>query len=229
MILMRIPRVRRTGFPRMAYSRRTDRLSAEADNPVEGVSDEELLRLHRTGQKGAFEVLMRRYSGELYRFLVRFLRDRTLAEDVFQDTFLQVHLAAEGFDTRRRFKPWLFTIAANKARDAMRSRGRRRAVPLDAQMNAGEDQETTFLDLLAAETELPGEQMENREVRQAVQEVVMGMPESLRDVLLLSYFHQFSYKDVAEILGVPLGTVKSRLHSAVGQFAQRWESKRKRF
>lgn len=57
----------------------------------------------------------------------------------------------------------------------------------------------------------------------------MEMPENLRDVLLLSYFHQLSYKDIAEVLGVPLGTVKSRLHAAVGQFARRWESMRKRF
>lgn len=204
-------------------------MAANADKTAEQLSDEELLRLHRTGQTGAFEALMNRYSGELFRFLVRFLRDRALAEDVFQDTFLQVHLAAEGFDVSRRFKPWLFTIAANKARDAMRSRSRRRAAPLDAQMSAGGDQEATFVDLLAAEVELPGAQMENREVRLAVQEVVMEMPENLRDVLLLSYFHQLSYKDIAEVLGVPLGTVKSRLHAAVGQFARRWESMRKRF
>lgn len=212
------------------------------DKPVEGleyvdqgdldsasISDEELLRLHRTGQKGAFEALMRRLGGELFRFLIRFVGDRTLAEDVFQDTFLQVHLAAEGFDTSRRLKPWLFTIAANKARDALRSRSRRGAAALDAQVSVGDDESTTFLDLLRADVESPGQRMESTELQQTVQKVVMEMPEHLRDVLLLSYFHQFSYKEIADILGVPLGTVKSRLHAAINHFARRWQSLGKRF
>ena len=202
---------------------------SKIDPKSKSISDEELLRLHRTGQKGAFEALMRRCGGELYRFLVRFLGDRTLAEDVFQDTFLQVHLSAGGFDTSRRLKPWLFTIAANKARDVMRSRSRRSAAALDAQVDSGDSDSATFLDLLKAEIDLPEEQLQNTELRQAVQKVVTEMPEHLRDVLLLSYFHHFSYKEIADILGVPLGTVKSRLHAAVNQFARRWELAGKSF
>ncbi len=193
------------------------------------ISDEELLRLHRTGQQGAFETLIRRRGRELYRFLVRYLGDPALADDVYQETLLQVHLAAEGFDPSRRLKPWMFTIAANKARDAMRSRSRRSAAPLDAQISSGEEESTTFLDLLQAEVERPGEQMENQELREAVQKVVMEMPENLREVLLLNYFHHFSYKEIADILKVPLGTVKSRLHAAVNYFGRRWEAVGKRF
>lgn len=195
----------------------------EGDSATDRIPDEQLLKLHREGQTGAFDTLMHRTGPEVLRFLVRFTGDRALAEDVFQDTFLQVHLSAEGFDTSRRLKPWLFTIAANKARDALRSRSRRRAAPLDAQIGGDEDA-NSFVDLLEAEVELPAEQLANTELRQAVQKAVMQMPENLRDVILLSYFHQFSYKEIAEILQVPLGTVKSRLHAAVGQFAQRWKA-----
>lgn len=202
---------------------------SQSESTEAQLSDEELLRLHRNGQKGAFEALVGRRGAELYRFLLRFLGDRALADDVFQDTFLQVHLAAEGFDTSRRLKPWLFTIAANKARDALRSRSRRSAAALDAQIDTGDEESSSFVDLLQANVSGPGDRIEESELRDAVQKVVMDMPEHLRDVLLLSYFHQFSYKEIADVLGVPLGTVKSRLHAAVNHFARKWETVGRRF
>jgi len=193
------------------------------------VTDEDLLRLHLGGEQGAFEALVRRRGPEVFRFLVRFLGDRSLADDVFQETFLQVHQAADRFDPTRRLKPWLFTIAANKARDAMRSRSRRQAAPLDARIGAESDESAAYVDLLEADIQMPIEDLENRELKQAVQRVVLQMPEHLREVLLLSYFQQLPYKEVADVLSVPLGTVKSRLHAAVKHFAQRWESIGKRF
>jgi len=201
---------------------------APEDRVCEPVSDEELLRRHLAGQAGAFESLMRRRGGEVYRFLWRFLGNRALADDVFQETFLQIHLAADRFDPSRRLKPWLFTIAANKARDAMRSRSRRQTVTLD-NVIGDEEMATTFLDLLEADIEMPIDQVQNLELRQAVQKIVLEMPDNLREVLLLSYFDQMPYKEIADVLSVPLGTVKSRLHAAVHQFARRWRAIAKRF
>ena len=82
---------------------------------MERRTDEALLGSYMQGDRPAFAELIRRYSNELLHFLTRFLGSRAAADDVFQETFLQVHLSAETFDTKRRFKPWLFTIAANKA------------------------------------------------------------------------------------------------------------------
>src|ERR687896_672992 len=79
-------------------------------------TDEQLLGDYRAGDKQSFATLVARYQRELFHFLVRFLGDRAAAEDVFQETFLQVHQSAEQFDLSRRFRPWLFTISANKAR-----------------------------------------------------------------------------------------------------------------
>jgi len=70
---------------------------------------------------------------------------------------------------------------------------------------------------------LPGEPMERQELQQQVHKTVMGMPEHLREILLLSYFHQFPYKQISDILQIPLGTVKSRLHAAVAHFADKWK------
>lgn len=193
------------------------------DEPQE-VSDSDLLRRYLAGDGDAFGALMERYRKELYNFLVRFTGDQALAEDVFQETFLQLHISAGAFDTSRRLKPWLFTIAANKARDAMRSRWRRQAAPLDATVGRQDGDRTSYADLMPSNIPAPDESMLNLETRQAVQNIVEKMPENLRVVLLLSYFHEFPYKEIAEILDVPLGTVKSRLHAAVRYFAKQWKA-----
>jgi RNA polymerase sigma-70 factor (ECF subfamily) len=190
-------------------------------------SDEQLLLDYRRGDRRSFQQLMERHQRELYHFLVRFLGNRASAEDVFQETFLQVHQSADHFDIDRRFRPWLFTIAANKARDLIRAQARRPTNPLQASISKGEDDGGQFIDLMQAAVEMPGEHIEREELQQAVHRTVMSMPEHLREILLLSYFHQFPYKQIGDILGIPLGTVKSRLHAAVGQFADRWRAMNK--
>jgi RNA polymerase sigma-70 factor (ECF subfamily) len=188
------------------------------------VSDNDLLRRYLDGDSGAFQQLVERYQRELMNFLVRFTGDAALAEDVFQEAFLQLHISGGSFDFKRALKPWLFTIAANKARDAMRSRWRRQAAPLDAAVYGGEDEQTSYASLMPSNIPAPNESLENQETRDAVQKIVRKMPENLRMVLILSYFHEFPYQEIAEILGVPLGTVKSRLHAAVKHFANEWKT-----
>ena len=89
----------------------------------------------------------------------------------------------------------------------------------------GEGEERSLLDLLEADLPLPAENVEAEELQQRVREAVASMPEHFREILLLAYFHQFPYKQIAEMLHIPLGTVKSRLHSAVATFAQMWKQK----
>ena len=195
---------------------------------MKATTDEELLADYLNGQVDRFELLVRRHSQELYHFLLRFTGSASAAEDVVQEAFLQVHLSAASFDLKRRFKPWLFTIAANKARDWLRSRARRPVMPLDAQIDAGDEEGQRFSDFLADKAESPSDSLEQQEQRIQVRELVEAMPTHLREVLILSYYHRFPYKEMAEILKIPLGTVKSRLHAAVGRFAQAYESVVKR-
>jgi len=190
----------------------------------EPITDEALLESYRHGNKGGFSQLVDRYQRELFHFLVRFLGDRAAAEDVFQETFLQVHQSAAQFDLTRRFRPWLFTIAANKARDLMRSQARRPANPLQASISPGDDESGQFIDLMQSTAAAPGAAMEKEELQKLVHSTVMSMPDHLREILLLSYFHQFPYKQISDILAIPLGTVKSRLHAAVAHFADRWRA-----
>ena len=191
---------------------------------VQERTDEQLLLAYRQGDRASFTQLMTRYQRELFHFLVRFLGDRAAAEDVFQESFLQVHQYADQFDPQRRFRPWLFTIAANKARDLIRSQARRPTNPLTAAITPGDEDSGDFVDLMSSVEDLPDEGMQKEELQQQVQKTVLGMPQHLREILLLSYFHQFPYKQISDILEIPLGTVKSRLHAAVAHFADRWKS-----
>ncbi len=200
-----------------------NRETDQGDPPAE-ITDGELLQRHLDGDPGAFPALMKRYERELYNFLARFLGDAALAEDVFQEAFLQLHISAATFDTSRRLKPWLFTIAANKARDAMRSRRRKPAASLDATIAGGESDEATYAELMPSKIPQPSESLVNLETRTAVQNIVSEMPENLKSVLLLSYFHEFAYKEIAKMLDVPLGTVKSRLHAATKRFAKEYKA-----
>jgi RNA polymerase sigma-70 factor (ECF subfamily) len=188
-------------------------------------TDESLLAAYVSGHREAFRVLLRRYQDELVHFLTRFLGSRPAAEDVFQETFLQVHLSAESFDPSRRFKPWLFTIAANKARDHHRKHGRRATLSLSA--SVGEtDEGRRYVDLLEADLPGPGDPVGDAERSRLVKGVVDGMPSHLREILLLSYFQRMSYNQIADALEIPLGTVKSRLHTAVATFARAWTAAR---
>lgn len=192
---------------------------------VDERTDEALLQAHLDGDRTAFRDVIERYQRELLHFLIRFLGSRSAAEDVFQETFLQVHLSAETFDTSRRFKPWLFTIAANKARDHHRKHGRRSTMSLSATIG-GEGEGRAFIDLLEADLPSPELPVADAERSRVVKNVVDGLPRHLREILLLSYFQRLSYNQIAEALEIPLGTVKSRLHTAVAAFAHAWKAAR---
>lgn len=184
----------------------------------DGRGDERLLADFLDGDEQAFSLLVRRYDRELFQFVARFVRDSASAEDIVQDTFIQVHHSAHGFDMSRRFRPWMFTIAANKARDYLRTRGRRKEVAFTFDNNEGE--QTNFQDFLADAGPTPLIEIEAEEQRETVRKIVATLPDHLREVLVLAYFQRFPYKEMAEILDIPLGTVKSRLHAAVTKFAE---------
>jgi RNA polymerase sigma-70 factor (ECF subfamily) len=166
---------------------------------------------------------MDRYKNDLLHFLIRFVGSRAAAEDVFQDSFLQIHISADTFDPSRRFKPWLFTIAANKGRDWHRKHSKRTVLSLSQDIG-GDGEGTRFIDLMEADQELPDAKLLDIEQTNSIRNAVDQLPSHLREILLLSYFQQMSYVQIADSLQIPLGTVKSRLHAAVAAFSQSWES-----
>lgn len=190
------------------------------DIAVQTRSDEELLADHLAGRPGAFDALAARYSNEIYAFVFRFVNQAAVAEDLVQETFLQVHLAAASFDPSRSLKPWLYTIAANKARDFLRSRKRRSVQSLDA-TGLDEDGPSLAQSLEAADVTAL-EQCDRQEQQEIVRKLIERMPEHLRLILTLGYYQKLPYSEISEILGIPVGTVKSRLHAAVTNFGKLW-------
>jgi RNA polymerase sigma-70 factor (ECF subfamily) len=189
--------------------------------------DDILLADHLAGDPTAFDQLVHRYTPELYGFVRRFVGDPAASEDILQDTFIQVHASAHTFDRQRAFRPWLYTIAANKARDYMRSRGRRQEQSLDSPgpRGASEGEGQGLVQSLEGESSDPIERVATDELNRAVRGVVDQMPERLRMILILGYFQQMPYGEIADVLQIPVGTVKSRLHAAVQHFARLWKAR----
>jgi RNA polymerase sigma-70 factor (ECF subfamily) len=142
-----------------------------------------------------------------------------MAEDAFQGTFLQVHLKSDQFQEGRRVRPWLYTIATNQAIDAQRRNKRHQLVSLDR--TGGEDPEVgTLIDLLISAEPDPHDRSDMDEQREALREALRDLPESFRQVVILVYYQGLKYREAANVLSIPVGTIKSRLHSALVKLSE---------
>ena len=186
-------------------------------------SDEELLGRFCRGETEAFGILLRRYERELYGYLRRYLGDSELAEDVFQNTFLALYQKSGQYEAGRPVRPWLYTIATHQAIDALRRNNRHQAVSLDQHQKELPDGEVrSLLELLETRGPGPLEQVQGEERRQKVRASVDRLPDFLRQVVVLAYYQGLKYREIADILGIPVGTVKSRLHAALVKLQEAW-------
>jgi RNA polymerase sigma-70 factor (ECF subfamily) len=191
---------------------------------AEKMSDADLLDRYRQGDEWAFREIVNRYKNSLYAFLRRFVSQEDIVEDVFQETFLQLYTSRDSFDAERPLRPWLFTIAANKAKDALRKIRRQSSMSMGTIADAGDFSVDEVVNILTSYETTPDDEVSKEETAQRVRQIIAEMPENLRGILILAYFEQFSYKHMAEILCIPIGTVKSRLHTAVVFFMKKWKA-----
>jgi RNA polymerase sigma-70 factor, ECF subfamily len=188
------------------------------------MTDEELLLEYRlSGIPRVFENLVKRYERELYNYLRRFLGNEAMAEDAFQATFMQVHLKCHLFDGERKVRPWLYTVATNQAIDIQRRNRRHRLVSLDRPNRVQNEELGSLINILDGQGADPSDQLEQNERREWVRQAVAALPEQLRTAVRLVYFRGLKYREAADELSVPVGTVKSRLHTAVKRLGQAWE------
>ncbi|MEC9094749.1 MAG: RNA polymerase sigma factor [Planctomycetota bacterium] len=194
--------------------------------PSEGpaVTDEQLLLEYReTGGRDLFSRLVKRYERELFWYLCRFLGNAEMAEDAFQSAFLQVHLKCDQFEEGRRFRPWLYTIATNQAIDSQRRQKRHKALSLDHSGNHSDNDEVCRLvNLLESGEDNPIEYAERIERCESVRNTLNSLPESMTAVVQLVYYQGMKYREAAEVLNIPVGTVKSRLHAAISKLTEVW-------
>lgn len=199
-------------------------------SPPDPEPDESLLARLRDGDNGSMEVLVRRYERELYGYLRRYLGDADLAADVFQNTFVQVFVKIDQYQPGRAARPWLYAIATNQAIDALRRRARRKDTRADtgpAADPAG-GRVRTLSELLPDPAAGPAERTELAETREQVRAAVGRLPDGLRQVVVLAYFQNLKYQEIADALDIPLGTVKSRLHAALHKLGDDWETEGER-
>ena len=196
---------------------------ASHDSPS---NDEQLLLSYcRTGDYSCFSQLVSRYEPELYNYLRHFTGHAEMAEDAFQSTFLQVHLKCNQFEGGRKFRPWLYAIATNQAIDLQRRNRRHRAVSLELPGGrAGKNEVGRLIDLLETSEAGPLGRLQEMERRDWVRQELSVLPEHLRSVVLLVYYQGLKYREAADALGIPVGTVKSRLHSAIFKLNKAWHS-----
>lgn len=187
------------------------------------MTDEQIIAEYlKSGDRDLFAVLVGRYEKELFAYLGRYLNDRELAMDAFQGAFLQVHLKADQFDVTRRFRPWLYRIATNQAIDLRRKGAKHDILSLDVPLGNSGDGEATGRQLLEDNQTSVQLNLEKKEQIEFLRRKLDELPENYYTVVQMVYFQGWKYRDVAEALDVPVGTVKSRMNTAISKLAEAW-------
>lgn len=185
-------------------------------------TDGELIDLARRGEGEAMRRLVERYSARLHRYLTRLTGAPALAEDILQDTWLRVIDGLDHYDPVRPFAVWLFRVAHNCAVDALRRQARE-----SLSLSAPEDEEHGPRDLLE---HIPDgepsalERLTEQERRARVETVFAALPAHYREVLTLRFQEELSLEEIAQVLGAPLSTVKTRVVRALALLRQRVET-----
>lgn len=171
------------------------------------MSDEDLMDLLKEGVRGAFDILEARHSGRIYNFLFKYTRDPQVTEDLVQETFLRVYRSRHAYRRIAKFTTWLYTIAGNLARTEYRKRRRVSVVSLHSS-NGVSDFELEVPD----ESQVPDVQADLALRHERVQRAMDHLPDIFREVVVLRGVQDLTYGEIHEITGIPLGTIKSRIH-----------------
>ena len=187
-------------------------MTLDANPPdLAAASDEDLMAQVIVGSEGAFACLVERYSGRILNTIYRYVGDRARAEDLAQEVFLRVYVHRKRYRAGGKFSAWLFTIAVNLAKNEIRSRVRHRTTTsLEHLQEVSGDVELALVD----RNRRPDRWAEQAELQEAVSEAVQELPGPYREAVVLRDLDGLSYEEIAEILGVPGGTVRSRINRA---------------
>jgi RNA polymerase sigma-70 factor (ECF subfamily) len=195
-----------------------DPSSSTSSGDAGQLTDEVLVARARGKDEGAFEELVTRYEDKLYRLAMRFVRNETDAQEILQDAFLSAWRNLPTFEGRAQFGSWMYRVTVNAALMLLRSRNRHPEVTVD-------DVEPTVLNNAVAESgqlmranadwaQRPDDQLQSDELRKHIQISVDALPDGLRTVFLLRDVEELSTEDTAEMLGLSVPAVKTRLHRA---------------
>jgi len=185
-----------------------------------GVTDESLVAAHLRGDQAAFRELVQRYGDGVLGYLFHMTGNRDQAEDLFQETFTRIHEKAHTF-RGGNFKSWLFTIATRVAIDSGRRRKLRTCVSLDQETDCEDDNSAPLNGVVCEGAVDPAGEIVRQEQRQQIRQAIESLPIRQRATLIMAYYQQLSYREVAEIMGCSVGAVKTHMSRALGTLARR--------
>jgi RNA polymerase sigma-70 factor, ECF subfamily len=196
-------------------------VDAEVSQPLSELTDEQLFQRYQSGDDAAFRVIVERYEPSIKGFLHKRLKDEERVQDLTQDTFLRVHRARERYDSTRKFSTWIYTIASNLLKNEYRNRSRRRETNFsdlrkDSTLSAASSRPVEF----ESDTPDPERLAYRGELRDAIRDAIERMDEHHRVPFVMREVEDRTYEEISEAIGVPVGTVKSRLFRARNAFQQ---------
>ena len=177
-------------------------------------ADEDLMVQYQRGEVRAFEVLLTRHRKPVYNFILRFVGDKETAEDLLQEAFMRVIKGAEAYKRQAKFTTWLYTIARNLCVDQTRRRKHRKHASLDAPIDVSDDS-GTLLDVIPSNEMASDRKSGNKQLHQTMQRAIEALSEEQREVFLMREFLDMPFKQIADVVGVPENTVKSRMRYAL--------------
>jgi len=183
------------------------------------ITDERLIELALDGNEEAFEILVKRYQRRLTAFLSQLVGDIELAKELTQEAFIRAWSALERYDPTYRFSTWLFRIGHNLGIDHLRRR-RLKTVPIIREDREGDEVEVVLVD----HAKDPFGHLENSELSSVLRQAIEGLRSEYRELVLLRHFGGLSYQEIADLEGMPLGTVKNKLFRAHSVLRRELES-----
>jgi RNA polymerase sigma-70 factor, ECF subfamily len=176
------------------------------------LTDQQVVQLARSGRERAYRELIGRYQRPVFSLIYRLVRDREKAEDLAQDTFIKVLNAIDRYDPKFKFSSWIFKIAHNTALDQLRRR-QPETLSLDGSPHAATSAEAEASTITpASHDETPEQYALNRELGSEIEAAIGSLREEYRTAIVLCHVEGRAYEEIAEIMDVPLGTVKTYIH-----------------
>lgn len=198
--------------------------TADGDDEIRlsELTDEQLFRRYQDGDEDAFRIIVERYEPSIKGFLHKRLKDEERVQDLTQDTFLRVHRARDRYDASRKFSTWIYTIASNLLKNEYRNRSRRRETTFTDLRKDGGTQQALAQRPVEFEAERPDPERlaYQGELREAIQDAIERMDEHHRIPFVMREVEDRTYEEISDAIGVPVGTVKSRLFRARNAFQQ---------
>jgi len=178
------------------------------------LGDREVVALAKAGKEAAYRELLNRYERPVFSLIYRMVRDRALAEDLAQETFIKVLNALDSYRPEFKFSSWIFKIANNAAIDQLRKR-ELNTLSLDGAPGARTAEEVEATALQAVDhTESPLAELESRELGSEIEQAIGKLRPEYRTAILLRHVEGRAYEEIAEVMDLPLGTVKTYIHRA---------------